>query len=49
MRKLWIFVLVLALPGAALAQGGPTRILNAGGPDAIPDQYIVVLNQGAAS
>jgi|GEM_PF-1312793 len=47
MRKLWIVALLLALPGLAVAQGnGPTLIRGAGNPNAVPDQYIVVLNQG---
>ncbi|HEX6198944.1 MAG TPA: S8 family peptidase, partial [Thermoanaerobaculia bacterium] len=48
MRRLWIVLLLLALPAAALAQGGgPTLIKHADSPAAVKDQYIVVLNQGA--
>ncbi|HLE85521.1 MAG TPA: S8 family peptidase, partial [Thermoanaerobaculia bacterium] len=47
MRRLWIVILLLALPGAALAQsGGPTLIREAKSPHAVKDQYIVVLNHG---
>jgi len=47
MRRLWIAVLVLALPAAAFGQaGGPTLIQGADNPDAIPDHFIVVLNDG---
>jgi subtilisin family serine protease len=47
MRRLWIAVLLLTIPGAAFAQGGgPSLIRGAGSPNAVPNQYIVVLNDG---
>jgi len=47
MRRLWILFLLLALPGAAVAQGdGSTLIREAKSPRAVKDQYIVVLNHG---
>ncbi len=47
MRRMWILVLLLALPAVAFAQGGaPGLIRGAGNPNAIPDQFIVVLDRG---